>query len=444
MSSVFSYDMRVQNAINFNELVSRQISNNRIYFTFGKPLAWANDAAPDQANTSVATIDGVWKNMVGAKLLTGNETKHVVPRTNWSANVVYQTYDDCLCSLKLYGPNSNFFVVTTDWNVYKCLNNSSNANSTIMPTQIYTDRAIEESDGYVWKFMYTIPVEDRIRFTTDSYMPVKYLTESDNSLQWQVQANSVAQAIESTIITNAGSGYTNANSVTVTVTGDGSGAAAIARLNTAANSVQSVILTSKGSGYTYATVTISDTGTGTNAAARAVLSPPGGHGSNALRELGGAYLILNPRLQGTENGKFPITNQFRQVNLILNPVEKVSNNLASNVAYSQFITATLDTAVTNYTEDEIVYQGASLGTASFTGVVENWDSTNSQISLTNTTGSIQSDVLIGANSGTARFVQSYTDKELQPYSGTLLYINNISPISRAADQIEDFKIVLSF
>ena len=182
MSSVFSYDMRVQNAINFNELVSRQISNNRIYFTFGKPLAWANDAAPDQANTSVATIDGVWKNMVGAKLLTGNETKHVVPRTNWSANVVYQTYDDCLCSLKLYGPNSNFFVVTTDWNVYKCLNNSSNANSTIMPTQIYTDRAIEESDGYVWKFMYTIPVEDRIRFTTDSYMPVKYLTESANSL----------------------------------------------------------------------------------------------------------------------------------------------------------------------------------------------------------------------------------------------------------------------
>lgn len=444
MSSIFSQDLRTQNALDFNNLISRQIANNRIYFTFGKPTAWANDAAPDQANTSVSVYNDVWKNMIGAKLLIGNEVRNVIPRKDWSANVVYQTYDDCMCSLKLFGPNSNFVVVTSDWNVYKCLNNSSNANSTIMPTQVYTDRAIEETDGYVWKYMYTIPSEDRIRFTTDSYIPVKTLPEADGSLQWQVQTNSVPGAIESVIMTNNGSNYTNANTISVTITGDGSGAAAVARINSLSNTISSVVITTKGADYTYANVVITDSGTGTGATARAVLSPPGGHGSDPVKELGGSYLIINPRLNGTENGKFPTTNQFRQISLIVNPKERSTSNLAANVAYSQFVTATLDTSVTNYVEDEIVYQGTSLSAATFTGTVENWDAGNSLIRITNTTGTIQSDVLVGANSGTARFVQSVTEKELKPYTGSLLYINNITPISRASDQIEDFKIIMKF
>lgn len=443
MASVFSSDLRVQNALNFADVISRQ-SNNRVYFTYGRTLPWANDAAPDQANTSVAAFNEVWNRMVGAKLMTGNETRNVIPRYNWATNTLFKAYDDCRCSLQTYTPNSNFYMVTSQWNVYKCLDNSSNSNSTIMPTQVYTDRAIEESDGYVWKYMYTIPAEDRIRFTTDSYIPVKTLAVNEGSAQWQVQANAVPGAIESTIITNGGSNYTNASSISVTVTGDGTGAAAVARVNTQSNTISSVVMTAKGAGYTYANVSISDTGTGANATARAVLSPPGGHGSDPLRELGGFYLIVNPRLQGTENNKFPTVNDFRQISLMLNPKDRSTANAAVNVAYSQFITATVDTAVTNYQEDEIVYQGASLSSASFTGIVENWDYTNSQIRMINTTGTITSDVLIGANSGTARFVQSYADKELIPYTGVMLYINNIKPITRSPDQIEDFKIVMQF
>lgn len=443
MASVFSSDLRVQNALNFADVISRQ-SNNRVYFTYGKTIPWANDAAPDQANTSVAAFNEVWKNMVGAKLLTGNETRNVIPRYNWAANTVFKAYDDCRCSLQTYTPNSNFYMVTSEWNVYKCLNNSSNSNSTIMPTQVYTDRAIEESDGYVWKFMYNIPAEDRIRFTTDAYIPVKTLAVNDGSLQWQVQSNAVPGAIESTIVTNSGNNYTNANSIIVVITGDGTGATATARVNTQSNTISSVIMTAKGAGYTYANVVITDTGTGTGANARAVLSPVGGHGSDPLRELGGFYLMINPRLQGTENGKFPTVNDFRQIALIQNPKDRSTANAAVNVAYSQFITATVDTAVTNYQQDELVYQGPSLASASFTAIVENWDYTNSQIRMINTTGTITSDVIVGVSSGTARFVQSYSDEELVPYTGNMLYIDNIPPISRAPDQIEDFKIVMQF
>lgn len=444
MASVFSYDLRIQNASDFKSLVERQIGNNRIYFAFGRAVAWPNDAAPIQANTSMSNYNDMWKRMIGAKLLTGNEVKHVIPRINWEANTKYQTYDDCLCNNKLFNPNSKFYILTTDWNVYKCLDNSSNANSTIMPTQVYTDKAIEEADGYVWKYMYTIPSEDRIRFTTNSYIPVKFLSESDGSLQWQVQSNAVSRAIESTIITNPGSGYSNANTITVSVVGDGSGANAIARINTQSNTISSIVMTSKGSNYTFANVIINDTGTGTNAAARAVLSPVGGHGSNPLNELGGSYLILNPRLQRDENNKFPITNEYRQLSLIVNPREKLDSNLASKVAYSQFITATLDSGGATYEKDETVYQGSTLATSTFSGTVLDWDSANSQIKIINSRGTLTSDILIGANTLSTRFVQSFSDKELKEYTGTMIYINNIEPIERASDQIEDFKIVLSF
>lgn len=444
MSSVFSYNLRVQNAEDFAQVLSRQLSNNYIYFTYGKALPWANDASPDQANTTVATFNDIWKNMIGAKLMTGNEVKHVIPRYNWVANSVYQAYDSTVDTNQFFNSNNKFYVVTSDWNVYKCLNNSSNSNSTIMPTQVYTDRAIEESDGYVWKFMYQIPSEDRIRFSTDSFIPVKYININDASLQWQVQSNAVAGAIESTIITNAGSGYTNANTITVSVTGDGSGATAVARINTQSNTVSSVVMTTKGLNYTYANVAITDTGTGSNATARIVLSPPGGQGSNPLYELGGSYLIINPRLQYDENGYFPTTNDFRQVSLIQNPIDASGQKVAANVVYSQFITATVDSGVTNYVEDELVYQGVSLNQAYFKGYVDNWDAANSQLRLINTTGTIQYDVLVGVTSGTTRVVQSFMAKGLKPYTGSLLYLNNITPITRAADQIEDFKIVMQF
>jgi len=443
MSSIFSEDLRVTNAVNFKELVSRQISNNRIYFTFGKPTAWANDAAPDVANSSVTVFNDVWKNMIGAKLLTGNEVKHVIPRNTWAANTAYDAYDHCECSLNLFDSNTHFYVVTSSWNVYKCLDNNNAANSTVMPTQIFTDKAIEEIDGYVWKYMYTVSSEDQLRYTTPSYIPVQYITEDNGSLQWSVQENAVSGALESVQVTANGS-YTNASNITITITGDGTGATAVPRVNVTSNTLTNIIITAKGSGYTYANVAITTTDSGANGAARAIISPPGGHGKNPLRELGGSRLILNPKLNRTESGYFPVSNQFRQITLMQNPYERDGTTLAANTLYTQYTTAILDTATSQYNDDEYVYQGSSLSAASFSGIVENWDSGNNTIRLTNISGTLQADVLVGANSGTARFVQSITANKLAPYTGSFLYIDNIVPITRAADQSEDFKIVMKF
>ena len=104
--------------------------------------------------------------------------------------------------------DSNFYVVTDDYNVYKCLDNNNNARSTIKPTgsqlePIYTD------DGYVWKFMYNIPINLRNKFYTDEYIPVV------SALTNNFYSNGT---VDNIFISNRGTGYTTA---VVSVTGDG-------------------------------------------------------------------------------------------------------------------------------------------------------------------------------------------------------------------------------
>lgn len=440
--SVFSENLRVYNAEQFITSVSQSGPTN-IYLTFGKQTPWPNDAAPTQANSSVTVFNDVWKNMMGAKLITGNDIRHAIPRNDWSANTSYAMYDHCECSLRLFNPNVEFFVVTSDWNVYKCLSNNRNGLSTVMPTQTITNSAVQESDGYVWKYMYTVSSEERLRFTTDSYIPVRTLTVDNNSLQWQVQENAIDGGIEAVKITNVGSGYSNSSNLIVTITGDGTGAAALATINVSSNTIDQVIITNPGGGYTYADVTLTGGG-GANAAVRAMISPPGGHGKDPVRELGGSYVIMNPRLVNTEGGRLPTENEFRQISILQDPREKGSGNVATSLVYSQTLRLVTSTGSTDYVEDETVYQGTSLATAYFKGVVASWDSGNNIIKLTNTVGDPQADVLVGANSAAGRFVESITNKQLLDYSGNLLYIDNVSPIQRADDQTEDFKIVVKF
>lgn len=442
MVAVYSENLRVYNAEQFIKSVS-DVGPTNIYLTFGKQTPWANDSVPVQANSSVSAFNEVWKNMIGAKLISGNDIRHAIQRFDWTANTSYAAYDDCLCSILMYRPNVKFYAVTTDWNVYKCLSNSRSSVSTVMPTQTKTDAAVEESDGYIWKYMYTVSAEERLRFTTQNYIPVKTLTVDNNSLQWQVQQNAIEGGIEAIKVLNVGSGYTNPNAVSVIITGDGSGATAVASVNTASNTISKISVTSTGTGYTYADVTISSAN-GSGAIAKAAISPPRGHGSDPVRELGGSYIILNPRINNIESGKLPIDNEFRQIAIIQDPVVKSTSNIATNSVYSQVYTLTLDYGTTDYVEDEIVYQGSTLDTSYFRGTVVAWDSANSIVRLSNTVGTPQTDPLVGANSAASRYVTSATDKQLKDYSGNLLYINNIAPIQRAIDQTEDFKIVIEF
>lgn len=443
MASVFFENLRILNAKNFKDMISS--ANTKLYFTFGRATPWANDAAPDQANTSVTFFNEVWDSMIGAKLITGNDVIHVIPRINWTVNTSYNAYDSSIPSEDLHNTNNKFYVVTSDFNVYKCLSNNNGKLSTVEPKQIQTNRAVEEIDGYVWKYMYSIDAAMQMRYTTDSFIPVSKLSVDNGSLQWDVQENAISGAIESIKIKSPGSGHTAANLV-LTITGDGTNANALARVNTVSGQISNVIMTNIGSGYSYATISIPSAANGTGAIFEPMISPSGGHGSDALFELGGSYLLLNPRIKYDENEKFPTENDFRQITIIKDPYEAGTSNAASSTVYTGYLKLILNSGVTTFEKDEIVYQGTSYAAAYFTGRVLSYEQVESNyiLKLVNVRGTPTVDVIIGLTSGTSRFIESITEPGLEKYTGKLIYGNNIEPITRASDQIEDFKIVLKF
>jgi hypothetical protein len=102
----------------------------------------------------------------------------------------------------------NYYVLTEDFNVYKCLDNNNNARSTAKPLGTSTS-PITASDGYVWKFMYNVPINLRSKFLSEDQMPVV------SALSNQFYSNG---AMDSIIINNKGTGYTSAS---INVIGDG-------------------------------------------------------------------------------------------------------------------------------------------------------------------------------------------------------------------------------
>lgn len=440
MQSVTFNDIRIFSASQFKESVSEPTPNTKIFLTIGKIDGWANDASPDQANTCQQTKFEVWDNMIAGKRLVSSDMEHVIPRIDWEANTIYVAYDHM--NPEMTDGNTQFYVVTDTYNVYKCISNNYGAMSTSKPTAANPASMTETADGYIWKYMYTISNSDRLKFTNVDYIPVKTLETDIGSLQWSVQDQAVDGGIHSIIVTNGGTGYTNANSITVTITGDGSDATATASINTSTNVVSSISITNPGDGYTYASVAITGGG-GSGAIARAVMSPPGGHGSNPLYELGGKNLMINARLNFGEEGKLPVTNEYRQIALIQNPTLRGSINVSSNSAFAQYYSiATI--GIGSYDEDEWVYQGSSLSNATYKGRVVSWDAANGVVQTINNTGIPTSDALNGANTTTSRFVSSTTLNEFARNSGQIMYINNIEPITRASDQQEMFQILLKF
>lgn len=437
MSSISFNSLRINTAEQFKESISEPSPNTKIYITIGKVEPWANDAFPANANNSIATSYEVWDNMIGGKRLVGSDLSHVIPRINWTTDTVYTAYDHMHDHLS----NQDYYVLTSQNAVYKCISNNNGQISTVEPTSFNTEAPISTADGYIWKFMYQISDSELLRFTTNDYIPVKTVDSDDGSLQWLVQNSARPGSIEHIEVTDPGSGYSNASNLVISIVGDGT--PVIATANVVDGGIEKIIVTDAGLNHTFASVAIGGGG-GFGAQARAIISPPGGHGSNPLYELQGRAVLIDVRLRYSEDGILPITNDYRQIALIKDPIDGSVSDVATVSTFSQ-MTVITTSGTGNYFQDEIVYQGNSLATASFKGRVVYYDEETSKVYLINTTGiPTASRSLIGSISFTVRILTSVETPSLVKNSGQVLYLDNIEPISRSEDQIENFKITLTF
>lgn len=426
MGSIVTSKFRVHNAEQFVESFA-EAANTIMYLFIGKATAFTDDNDPPTPVNSTANIEFTpWRDMYAAKRVQSTDVTHAVPRVDWSSGTVYEEYDDQNTSLL----DSEFYVITDDYNVYKCLFNNSDAQSTTKPTGVSTSQ-FTTADGYIWKYMYTVSTANALKFLTNDYMPVQVLSSDDGSDQWDVQSAATDGEINVIKVTAGGSGYTSA---TVAITGDGTGATANATVD--GGEVTAITVTSGGSGYTSATATIS--GDGANATATVIISPKGGHGSNAIEELGGKYVMVNVRLDGSEANTFSTANEFRQVGILRDPYDYGTTDRAVASVQRQTYKYTLTGVAGSFTLDDTATDGTN------NAVVVEWDSTNDILYTTlpvNQEFANGSSISDSTGSGTISVIDT---PGLEPYTGDILYVENRSPISRAADQIEDIKLVIQF
>ena len=498
MAAIITNKFRINNSQQFVESFSEAVPNV-YYLTIGKPLSWGTytrgDLRTDNSGSDTSPVlpaDNVQEELysfdefLAAKKISAGDVDFVIPRRNWTSGTIYDYYrhdygsriTGTTTTQTAYSGASNlfdstFYVMTSNFNVYKCLDNNSNVPSTDVPTGTL-NTVFSTSDGYKWKYMYTLSATQQANFLSTDFMGV-----STNNTVSGAATNGAINVVK---IKSAGTGYTIASSAStgtisaIPIRGDGTGGTI--SISIVGGSITSVTVTNIGSGYTFAYIRNADILTGTNsgntgsgAELDAIIEPKGGHGFNAIKELGGFFVMLNVSLEGTESansGDFTTANDFRTIGILRDPFSNGSAASASTLRATKAIRFASSPAPGTFQVDEKITQA----TTGAVGRVIEWDSVNRILHYVqtrfndggiNTSGNLVSfsagNVVTGAtssatgtpDSSTASatadsivFLNGYANSELDADIGDLLYLEHRAPITRASDQTENVKLIIEF
>ena len=481
---------------------------NKVYMFVGRAKTWGSTDTPPTGEPldSFEYARTSYGDSVAFKRVDISDTALVVPRVDWvdptkTTGGVGRTYSmykpdyaptktTANGSSRLY--DSNFYVMNSDFNVYKCLYNGQTPEfprgrpSLVEPTGTSTT-IIETSDSpgvysYRWKYLYTIDADNILKFVTSEFIPVL-----SNTL---VKSAANSGSVDTVVIENAGSGYNNGTFTNVPIRGDyniNGGTQAACTVTVVSGSISSVTITTAGSGYSFASIDVSlipNIGNGVNADLDVVLPPNGGHGFDSVRELGAYRLMFASKLETTSAFvDFPNDLTYRRVGLVLNPTDYntttiCSQNTRSAVKAMMFPQAGAGTPSGNFVAGETITQT----TTNAKGLVVSYDSTtkvlkyyqdsvdgtvngnviafagNNQITGSASSYTATPDQTFGTSSvpltqitiGVSvyelglSFVEGYANEEIELNSGEILYLDNRIPITRSADQNEELKVVIEF
>ena len=489
MAAIITEKFRTHNAKQFIEDFSESGQSNYIFI--GRSHAWTDDTSPPAPANSQSEEIGAYEDMIALKKVSSTDISHGLVRYDWTSGTKYDEYRDNYSSSNTTNVTgvSNFFdgrgyVITDEFKVYKCLktgmSGGSTVASTVKPTSVDTANPQVTGDGYMWKFMYSVVASDVIKFVTNDFIPVKSIgaksavagsgtnggfgstASDDGSAQWDVENAAVDGAIYHYVVTAAGSGYSNGSSgsftLDVAVEGDGSGA--VATLTFASGSLSSVAFkdtSSYGSGYKRASFptlnsAISGLSAGSGATIHPVISPINGHGADPIEELGGNYAIVNSRLEfGEGSGDFPTDNDFRRIGLIKNPVQSSDGTISSASSMTATNQLTVADASSISVDDLLTDAASESATTAKVRVVSKTGNVLKTLPVVNAGGEYvafaNSDEVFRNGAGTKSTDVtgsgvSTSHPEMTRFTGQILYVENRGAVSRAADQIEDIKLII--
>ena len=254
----------------FNDLFTGRSS---YYYFIGKVVPYVGGTVTTPDETRIVEQD-TRNRIINVKKITTGDVSLVIPRKNWSSSRVYDQFDLNYSesnpsstgaeSLK----SSDFYVMSSSFQVYKCISNNNGGTSNTEPSGNLLD-VFTTADNYQWKFMYTIPTSLRSRFLTDDFMPVtKSVLESFYN---DGQINSVT-------VDSKGSGYRSdpvvnlVANVHFTTANDGSAGVQNSNtpnlkavINDTTGSIDDVLVTFAGSNVAGGNIILNDsTGLGSN------------------------------------------------------------------------------------------------------------------------------------------------------------------------------------
>lgn len=477
----------------------------------------------------------VYDDIIAAKRITTDFARSVIRRFNWdtSANPVFDMWKPDYSTTPGSGgqigkasatgatsiADAKFYLINSQYEVFKCLYNGQNpANPSGQNAQnepkttpaagqgtyaggIFTEDPATPGQ-YIWKYMYTIPTDDVLRFLSTDFMPV--VLPSDTTRQaTEALATGAPNAVNVVLIEDAGSTLTN-GTYYAPIVGDGTGG--IVEITVAGGALSEVSVTAPGQDYTYASVPLqdglvsgdpgwtgsaiglyTDAGLTTSAtgavpanatgALEVILPPQGGHGSNMEEELNAKRVMTNIRLTYAEGGgDFPVDNDFRRIGIIRDPYAAGGTTFATASTLSGVYAVKVNGATADYIADEVITQTtASGGTARGTvvswerdsgnagpggagvlkyiqspslhtdaGIVREFENSGQAIAgaqslASGTVDATSNDSLVGVT-----FSSGLASPEIGNNTGEIIYVENRRLITRAADQIEDIKLVIEF
>jgi hypothetical protein len=523
MSAIVTDQFRILNASNFVDSVNDS-SNSYYVFVglsnpttsgFGRDSNW--NTTPPNPTDNIDYLNHYESTILFGKKVTSANIRRVIRKIDWTSGQRYEMYrpdysainpSPTTGSMRLY--DANYYVLNSDYKVYICIDNGSSGIQTsgnasqIEPT--FTDLEPSQlSDGYTWKYLYTVSPSDIIKFDSTEYitLPNNWETSTDSQIvavRENGNSDLNSNQIKKVYIQNQGSGYTLASGQSCNMVGDGSDGTVSVDVDTSGK-ITNVTVTSGGKNYTYALIDLGTTSSNVPsvyAELIPIIPPSKGHGFDLYKELGADKVLIYARFDDSTKD-FPVDTKFGQVGILKNPTvydstginttiysqnefcsvysirfsstsgtisvgDKIQQSVTGGTAYGYVVSYDSETQVLKYSRDRSLYYGGGGGTThqDYQGISSFFSSSTNTVLEFNSSAQI-SKVGGGFNatinnsfSGIVttisnkivnlgvEFTNGLANPEINSKSGDIIYIDNRPTVTRNSRQKEDVKIILEF
>lgn len=206
MTKLTTRTHRLNVAEQVRESVS-ELANTTYYLFVGDHTSNAESLNVSIKNSlNDITISPYTKMIYGKKIET-SDVALMIRKNMYTSNKIYEMYDDQTGETSIDMFDYNFYCISlesSNYHVFKCLENNNRGLSTVQPLFSETgvdDESYTTSDGYTWKYMYSIDSSTKSKFETAEYFPL--ISNVD------VEANVKKGRIDVIKVEAAGRGYDN-------------------------------------------------------------------------------------------------------------------------------------------------------------------------------------------------------------------------------------------